>query len=233
MESSDIAIKAEFAALLDCMPILEEPFNQAALQIYASIAISGTAGVADVAAKVGLGTAALSDFLDQLPGVYRDDGGNVIGFWGLTAKPVSRHVVVIDGKERYAWCAWDTLFLPRLLGKTLTVRSRCPKTEQPIELTVDAERVLDASPSEIVLSMVVPDKSAFQSDVVSNFCHHIHFFPDAETGRAWATERNDVQILSLERAFALGRVKNLRQFGAALEARTAARPQPIPWDQDS
>lgn len=220
MQTSDISIRAEFAALLDCMPILEEPFTQAALEIYESIATSGAAKVTDVSEKIGVSPPALSGWLDQLPGVYRNDEGDVIGFWGLTARPVSPHLIVIDGKDRYAWCAWDTLFLPRLLGRTVQVRSRCPKTEQTIALTINAERVLATSPEDIVISMVVPDKSAFQNDVVSNFCHHIHFFPDTRTGRAWADGREDIQFLSLERAFALGRVKNRRQFGAVLDART-------------
>lgn len=63
--------------------------------------------------------------LDDLPGVYLDDRGRVIGFWGMTLAEMP-HRLEVGGRRVHAWCAWDTLFLPELIGKTVSVESTCP-----------------------------------------------------------------------------------------------------------
>jgi alkylmercury lyase len=59
----------------------------------------------------------------------------MIGFRGL-ALPAMPHRLQVDGRTLHAWCAWDTLFLPQLIGKPAGVESTCPTTEQTIRLTV-------------------------------------------------------------------------------------------------
>jgi alkylmercury lyase len=62
------------------------------------------------------------------PLVYRDDTGRIIGFSGLGVAELGEtvHHLTVDGRELYAWCAADALFLPAALGREARVESRCP-----------------------------------------------------------------------------------------------------------
>ena len=53
----------------------------------------------------------------------RDERGHVIGHGGL-ALDETVHRFDVDGRRLHAWCAWDTLFLPELLGAGTAARSR-------------------------------------------------------------------------------------------------------------
>lgn len=60
-------------------------------------------------------------------GVYHDSDGRVSGFLGL-ATGETPHKILIDGREVFAWCAWDTLFLPALIGHGAQVISHCAQS---------------------------------------------------------------------------------------------------------
>ncbi|MHB1834417.1 MAG: organomercurial lyase [Solirubrobacteraceae bacterium] len=51
------------------------------------------------------------------PRVFRDGDGRVVGFMGLSVVEFGGHRIELDGRRLTAWCAWDTLFLPGLLGR--------------------------------------------------------------------------------------------------------------------
>lgn len=64
------------------------------------------------------------DALTAWPGVLFEDG-SVIGFWGL-ALPEMGHRFLVDGRLLYAWCSWDALFIPELIGRAAQVESKDP-----------------------------------------------------------------------------------------------------------
>lgn len=122
------------------------------------------------------------------------------------------HVFRVDSKTLYAWCAYDTLFIPGLLGKTAHVTSRDPVTHDPISLTVAPDRISDLRPNDAVMSSLAPDQ-AFDRDVITNFCHFVHFFGSKETGAAWTAKHPGTFLLSLTDGLALAREANERNFG--------------------
>ena len=60
----------------------------------------------------------------------------------------------VDDQTLYTWCAWDSLFIPEILGHTARVESACPVTQARISLTVGPQRIIEAEPSGVVISMV-------------------------------------------------------------------------------
>jgi hypothetical protein len=62
----------------------------------------------------------------------------VVGYWGLSIPEAyaSPHRLTIDGRRLSAWCAWDTLFLPQLLGQTADVESTSPTAGATVHVTV-------------------------------------------------------------------------------------------------
>src|SRR6266508_6848529 len=65
--------------------------------------------------------------LRRWPNVRRDDRDRVVAFGGLSLCP-TEHRFDVGGRRLYTWCAWDMLFLPRLLDRHARVESRCPVT---------------------------------------------------------------------------------------------------------
>ena len=153
--------------------------------------------------------------LDTWPGVFRDDEGRVIGFWGLSTRRLSpTHCFRVGERELYAWCAWDTLFLPGILGQTAQIESTCPTTGESISLVVSPERVVDVSHPDAVVSFLTPDH--FDADVIQGFCHFVHFFASEAAGNTWTETHPGTFLLSLDEAFELGRMVNAINFPAHL-----------------
>jgi alkylmercury lyase len=94
--------------------------------------------------------------------------------------------VQVDGRALAAWCAWDMLFLPELLGRTAGVPSRCPIAGEKISLTVGPAGVADLHPAETVVSFMASD-DPLGADVICSFCHFVHFFASEQAGRQWTS----------------------------------------------
>jgi alkylmercury lyase len=154
--------------------------------------------------------------LGEWVGVYADDAGRVIGFWGL-AIPRMKHRFEVDGVRLHTWCAWDTLFLPELLDKTARVESVCETSGEPVRLVVSPTGIESAEPDSLVLSFVEPKASRFEGDIIKNFCHFVHFFRSREDGAEWIAKRLPRRfLLTLDEAVDLARRKNEAQFRGLL-----------------
>ncbi len=76
--------------------------------------------------------------LNGWPGVFSDQQRRVIGYWGLAISTAytSPHQITIGGQSLSAWCAWDTFFLPELLGQTAEIESTSQDSGGTVCLTV-------------------------------------------------------------------------------------------------
>jgi len=149
--------------------------------------------------------------------VYADEEGHVLGFGGLATAPMS-HKLYLDGRTLWTWCAWDSLFIPEILGEQAQVESRDPQTGGTIRLTVTPEDVLFQEPETIVVSFITPDAERFKSadNVMASFCHFVFFFESWESGKAWATRHEGTFLHTLDEAAYLAKRLNARNWGAAL-----------------
>ncbi|MEX0590101.1 MAG: organomercurial lyase [Xanthobacteraceae bacterium] len=156
------------------------------------------------------------------PLVHFGDAGEIRGFHGLAAVPMS-HRFAIGGRTLWTWCAYDTLFLPELLGQTAAVESSDPETGQLIRLTVSPDRVETAEPADVAVSMVRPGAWDLTSAlrIMTSACHHIFFFASRAAGERWRVKHADVVLLSLDEAFAFAKRFNAHVFGAELARRRA------------
>jgi alkylmercury lyase len=149
------------------------------------------------------------------PGVFRDDHERVSGYMGLSVVELGEHRIDVNGRTLSAWCAWDTLFLPELLGREAAIRSRCPTTDKAISLTVGPDGPVDVRPAETVLSFVAPEQQ-FDADVVRSFCHFVHFFASEKAAQEWTEQHPGTFTVSIDQGFQLGQLTNRATFGAAL-----------------
>jgi alkylmercury lyase len=106
--------------------------------------------------------------------VELDAWGQIVGA-GLSLSP-TQHRLWIEGRLLYAWCALDVLMYPPLLGVTARVESQCAASANALRMQVSNKGVQDVTPTEVVVSMVTPERKC---GVRQEFCHHVHFFRSA------------------------------------------------------
>jgi alkylmercury lyase len=209
------------AQITAAMPRLEPGLQHAALTLLRLLARGEPLDVRRLSEALALPTAYIDETLDRSPGVMRDDHRRVIGFIGLSITQISDHRIRIDGRALWAWCAWDTLFLPELLDETARVASRCPRTGRGISLTVMPDGPADLAPTETVVSFLVPE-TQFDANVIQSFCHFVHFFVSPAAASSWTAEHPGTFTLSVDEAYRLGKLTNRATFGAALGAPNTA-----------
>jgi alkylmercury lyase len=209
------------AQIAGAMPDLTPALQQAALTLLRLLARGEPVDVQRLAEALALPAAYVDETLERSPGVLRDDDGRIVGLMGLSVVEISDHRLHLDGRTLWAWCAWDTLFLPELLGETARVSSRCRNTGIGISLTVGPNGPADLAPREAVVSFLVPEQR-FDANVLQSFCHFVHFFASPDAAARWAAEHPETFQLSIDDAYRLGHLTNHAAFGAALDApRTA------------
>jgi alkylmercury lyase len=176
---------------------------------------------ARVATAVGSDEVRVAPLLERLPNVEVDEHGVVIGFGGLTLRPTP-HEVVVAGRTRHAWCAWDTLFLPVALDTDLAVRSACPTTGRAVTLSVSPSGVTACAPDTVVLSFLRPG-AVDRADLRATFCGEVHFYADPAAAERWRAALADRLVLDLDDAFELGRRMIVNRCGCSPPSTT---PEP-------
>lgn len=198
------------AALDACAPRFSADERRLARALYRELSAGEPVSPRRLSRELGLPAGRIAELLggERLRSlVYYDEEGAVVGFGGLAIVPM-HHRLRVNGRTLYAWCAWDSMFLPRLLGVTARVESPCPETGERVRLTVSPEGVEAQTEPEPVISFVVPAPDAFEGETAStlaSFCHHVFFFANPEAGARWTSNHPGTFLLTLEHAFRLGR----------------------------
>jgi alkylmercury lyase len=198
------------AELVAATPALDDEQQRLALSIYHRLADGEPVEHDSLATHADIAPERVRELLAELPGVYLDDQHRVIGFWGLTIAPMA-HRLLIDDRVLYAWCAWDTLFLPELIGKPASVQSTCPTTRTPVSLTVNGLEVTDISPSGSALSFLHRDEP-FDADAIATFCHYVHFFADHAAADRWTSRHDSTFQISIADGAEIARLTNAARF---------------------
>lgn len=149
-----------------------------------------------------------------------DADGNLIGN-ALTLRP-TLHKFTVDGKELYAWCALDTLFLSGLVGKTAEVESTCPTTAETVRLTISPSGIEAMEPAQTVLTVTIPGVSAAcepgqgkGSEGAS--CRSMNYFISREAAESYLGPDADVAILDVDTAWQLAYKVWVEPYLKALE----------------
>ena len=145
-----------------------------------------------------------------------NQAGEITGFLGITTDE-TRHGMSMNGNKSYAWCAWDTLFIPELVGTEALVTSSCASTGQPIKLRVSPEGARSNEAEDIVVSFLVPDKDEVNENAISHFCCRVNFFCCRKAGVEWTSRHEGTFLLSLKDAFETGRRVNAARYAAVLD----------------
>jgi alkylmercury lyase len=203
-------------AIRDYFPSLTPQEQRIAVSAYRLLALGSPVTRAALAGAVNLPLDIVSKTLNGWWGIQFDDADRVIGFWGLTLQRTA-HRLRINDQALYTWCAWDTLFVPSIVGEVAYIESRCPASDEPIHLAVTPNQVTAVSPEHAVLSFITPDADAVKDDIITNFCHYVFFMSSREAGTRWVVAHPGTYLMSISDAFTLGQKINRMQYADAID----------------
>ncbi len=216
MAASAVQVEQISSSLLRLMPRFSPNERRLSVTLYGLLAKGRPVSLPRLAGALGITEREVKEILSSdvfRSFVYADAVGRVIGFGGLAVVPM-HHGFEVNGRKLYTWCAWDTLFLPEMLGKPARVASPCPETGETIRLTITPEGIGKVNHSEAVLSFLVPEAlGADAPGTMATFCHYVFFLASPAAGESWTARHPGTFLLSLDQAFELGRRKNAHQFG--------------------
>jgi alkylmercury lyase len=131
------------------------------------------------------------------------------------------HRIRHAGVELYAWCAWDPLFLARVIGD-LEVATHDPATGEPITYSIGCDgTIADTSRPDSVLSFLLPDQP-WEDDVMATFCHYVLQFSGPRSAQCWIGEYPGTFTISLDQALELARRHTVRTFRLGVAMSCAA-----------
>jgi len=190
--------------------------RRAAIALIRELAKGEPITSAQLAQALGSSTRDADAFLNEscwAPVVDTDPDGRIVGFWGLSAVPTP-HRFAVGGRTLWTWCAYDTLFLPELIGELAEIESRDPETGEPVRLAVSPRGIEAVEPAGTVMSMVHLGSADLTSTsgLIETACCFILFFASQASGERWTAAHPNTRLVSLDEAFAAAKRQNARQF---------------------
>jgi len=111
------------------------------------------APVAELQAGVGLPSAVVDTAVQRLTErgilVVEPDTGEITGAHGISLAETP-HRLVLDGRQRYAFCAMDAVGIPAALRASATIESQCHHCRTPLTLTLKDGVVVEASEGIVI-----------------------------------------------------------------------------------
>lgn len=122
------------------------------------------------------------------------DQRRIVGAYPFTVEQ-RVHQVDIGGKRVHAMCALDALSIAPMCQAATRILSRCHVTGDPVEIRMDAGKVLSASPEDVYVGIRWQSTSGCAA---KNLCMEMVYLRDLETAEKWQqqdTENNDIYNL--------------------------------------
>jgi len=207
-----LPVDAIDAALTAATPRLDEDGRRLAAALLRLLAAGEPASIPAAAATAGMPASQAKAALRAWPAVFWDDQGQVTGFWGLALAEMP-HRIRHAGTDLGAWCAWDPLFLARVIGD-LDVATADPVTGQAITYRIGGDGTITAaSHPHARLSFLRPGQP-WDDDVTTTFCRYVRHFTGPATAQQWTAAHPGTFVISLNDAAELARRHAARTFGA-------------------
>lgn len=197
--------------LHSAFPSLNRQEQKVSVQIHRLLAQGCPITHQQVADSIAVPVETVNAMLNRWWGIHYDNQDRIDGYWGLSIEPTA-HRFELDRHTLYTWCAWDSLFLPEILQTGVRIESQCALTGTKIHLELDPDGVQRVQPGRAVMSFVTADTNKVKGDVVTHFCHLVHFFESANAGAVWTEKHPGTFLLSIGEAHILGRLMNAVQY---------------------
>lgn len=131
-----------------------------------------------------------------------DDAGNMVGS-AISLLPTN-HKLQVNEKTLYAWCSYDAIYAPGVIGSDVVIDSADPLTNESIRIKVSPDGVTASKPEGVVTTVVSMDADS-RGGADSPRCSQMQFFASEENARRWSVDYPEVSIMTLDQLFDLAR----------------------------
>lgn len=199
---------------IDTFPQMDRGEQVLARTIYQQLALGEPLPLERLARMTDQAIHTIKEAFEKWGGTFYNHGGDIIGFWGISIGKTP-HRMKMNDINNYAWCAWDTLFIPELVGATAQISATCTTTKEAMSLTITPQWVR-SDKTNTRLSFLLPDEKAVQKNVATSFCHFVHFFISKKAGETWTAQNKSTFLLTLDEAFKVGKKVNAARYADVL-----------------
>jgi alkylmercury lyase len=127
-----------------------------------------------------------------------DAQGNLVGAV-LSLNPTN-HQVSMGDSSVYAWCAYDAMYAPGVVGKPAQIISKDPVSDETIRISMTPDGVESVQPENAVVS-VVGAGTDMRAGPGSSRCTQMLFFESRASAEHWLQNLAGVSILTVEEVF--------------------------------
>lgn len=131
-----------------------------------------------------------------------DAQGNLVG--GVLSLVPTTHRIAMGSKRLYAWCAYDAIYVPGVVGKSARIVSRDPVTGDSIRITVTHTGVAEVRPVSTVISVVGAEADT-RGGADSPRCSQMLFFGSRDSAEQWLQGRSGISVLTVEEVFEIAK----------------------------
>ena len=147
----------------------------------------------------------VSEVLEKLAAddliVLSGDRKEITGAYPFTVEE-RVHRVNINGQDVYAMCALDALSIAPMCKASTRILSRCHVTDTPVEIQMNADKILSAIPADVHVGIRWQSTSGCAA---KNLCMEMVYLKDASTAQVWQQQDNDnISIYPLGEAVEFG-----------------------------
>lgn len=150
--------------------------------------------------------------LEQTKAIHRNPGDFLVTHaYPFSNEPTAHQVTLASGVKVYSMCAVDALGIPFMLNTDARIESECLHCQQAVHISVQAEKISDHSPKELMVGYVSMGNC---STPATEQCPHINFFCSQKHLDTWSNNHpeHELKFLPLEQALEQGK----RIFGDLL-----------------
>lgn len=150
--------------------------------------------------------------------VELDGHGDLVG--AVLSHNPTNHQVTIESKELYAWCAYDAIYAPGVVGKPASITSKDPVTGEKIRILISPAGIEKVRPESTVVS-VVGAEADMRGGPEGSRCTQMLFFGSRASAEKWLQNRTGVSILTVEEVFELAeqfQIEPARRLGLVRRA---------------
>lgn len=145
--------------------------------------------------------------------IQLDDSGNMIGS-AISLVP-SNHKFELDGKTLYAWCAYDAIYAPGVIGVNALIDSVDPLSNESIRIEMSPTGVIGSEPEGVFVTVVDMDADT-RGGAQSPRCSQMHFFVSEDNAKKWSAGRPGISVMTVDQLHDLARefqIEPARQMG--------------------
>lgn len=152
--------------------------------------------IARLAEETGLEIDRLRETLVSVRSEF-DEQGRLVDLFGMTLQETP-HRLEIDSSVVFSCCALWAHVIPKLIDRSVVVRSLDPVSSEIVRLSISPEGVELAKPASAMATMAVANARDIEADVGAAFCSHVNHFVSLENAQTFARESAVRSVVSVD-----------------------------------